>query len=209
MKYRQHIETLANGQPYRHALFYKLPGGLRFLMADECYSFAGVLSALRKASIVCDDVFAGSATILVHLQRYATPSRFDMRATLRQLALAGIAIPRAREIWAELAPPDYPGDDDENWWINAVFELPQSHLASLLWCAFATNFWQLRPNPHCLVYLINPASGLIVNPYDDRGMDVVGNNHAALRQLYLKHRDWLFAYDLEAMDSTFAPPPAV
>lgn len=204
MTLKQHINTLANGQPYRHALFYKLPGGLRFCMAEGEH-FARVLTAVRKGSIVCEDVFADADTILVHLQNYATPNRFDMRFTLKQLAMAGIAIPRAREIWAEPVPRQEP-DDDESWCLNALFELPKSCLASLLWCAFAADFGELRPNPHCQVYLINPASGLMVHPYDDRGMDVVGTNREALRQLYSTHYAWLLGYDLDTMDRTFAQP---
>ncbi|NHZ93768.1 DUF3885 domain-containing protein [Massilia sp. CCM 8733] len=208
MSLRQHIATLVDGQPYRHALFYKLPGGLRFRMAEGGEHFACVLTAVRKATVVCEDVFAGTDTILVHLQSYATPNRFDLRLTLRQLEMAGVTLPRARDIWAEPAPRDFPGDDD-NWWANALFELPKSSLASLLWCAFATNMWELRPNPHCQVYLINPATGLTVHPYDDRGMDVVGTSHEALRQIYSAHYAWLFEYDLDTMDRHFAiPPPA-
>ncbi|NHZ64887.1 DUF3885 domain-containing protein [Massilia genomosp. 1] len=204
MPLKQYVNTLADGQPYRHALFYKLPGGLRFRMAEGEH-FARVLVAVRKGGIVCEDVFADADTILVHLQNYATPNRFDMRFTLKQLAMAGIAIPHAREIWAEPVPRPDP-DDDESWCVNALFELPKSSLASLLWCAFATDFGELRPNPHCRVYLINPASGLMVHPYDDRGMDVVGTNHEALRQLYCTHYAWLLEYDLETMDRTFAQP---
>ncbi|UOD29226.1 DUF3885 domain-containing protein [Massilia violaceinigra] len=206
MPLRQHIATLADGQAYRHAVFYKLPGGLRFRMAEGGGHFAGVLTAVRKATVVCEDVFAGADTILVHLQRYATANRFDLRPTLKQLRLAGITLPRVREIWTEPVPRSDP-DDDDSWWLNALFELPRSHLASLLWCAFAKDMWELQPNPHCQVYLINPATGLMAHPYDDRGMDVVGTSHEALRQLYTAHHAWLLDYDRETMDRSFATPP--
>lgn len=206
MPLRQHIATLADGQPYRHALFYKLPGGLRFRMAEGGGHFAGVLTAVRKATIVCEDVFAGADTILVHLQRYASANRFDLRPTLKQLKMAGLALPRAREIWTEPVPRSDP-DDDDSWWVNALFELPGSSLASLLWCAFAKDMWELQPNPHCQVYLINPATGLMVHPYDDRGMDVVGTSREALRQLYTAHHAWLLDYDRETMDRSFATKP--
>ncbi|MDM5179910.1 DUF3885 domain-containing protein [Massilia sp. DJPM01] len=203
MKLREQIEQLVDGKPYRHALFYNFPGGLRLRMSEGGDYFGRVLTALGKATAVCEDVFAGADTMVVHLQRYATPKRFDLRFALKQLDLAGITIPRARDIWAELVPRDEP-DDDDNWWLHLVFELPRSQLQNLLWCAFACDVRELRPNPHCLVYLINPELGLIVHPYDDRGMDVIGKNGSALKHLYTVHQTLLLEYDLDAMHQTFA-----
>jgi len=95
------------GNPYRGALFYNFPGGLRFELSGGGSPLDQVLVALRKATIVCDDVFAGEELILLHLQTFAPLSRFQLRTKIRELRLAGIGVPKVRDIWLEKE-----GDDD-------------------------------------------------------------------------------------------------
>lgn len=78
-------------------------------------------------------------------------------------------------------------------------------LQNLLWCAVTADFGaSLRPNPHCRVYLLNPNKGILVHPYDDRGMDVISRDTAALAGLYERHNNLLLDHDMEAMRETFA-----
>ena len=86
-----------------------------------------------------------------------------------------------------------------------AFELPLAKLQNLLWCALAGDFGPLHPNPHCLVYLLNIEKEIIIHPYDDRGMDIIGGNFSELRDLYKKYNSWLLGYDLEVMNTTFSP----
>lgn len=191
---------------YRHALFYYFPGGLRFELAEGGSAFDEVLTALRKASLICEDVFAQEASIHVHLQMYfPSSSRFQLRHTLRELGVAGLAIPRDREIWLEQVPADDKNfEDRDEFWINVAFEVPKTKLQSLIWCAVAIDFEELRPNPQCLIYLINPAQEIIIHPYDDRGMDIIGGKKEPLKKLYDSHKRWLLQYDIEAMNQTFS-----
>jgi len=205
MRFSDKFDGLVGPDRYRHALFYNFPGGLRFELSEGGSPLDQVLTALRKASEICSDVFAQEASIQVHLQKCSPSSRFQLRHTLRELELAGLSIPRCREIWVEQgATEEQHEGDDEEFWINLAFEVPKAKLQSLLWCAFATDFGSLHPNPHCLVYLINPEQEIIVHPYDDRGMDVIGGKKAPLQKLYDSHKAWLLQYDIEAMNRTFS-----
>lgn len=206
--FRDTIDDLSGGVPYRHALFYHYPGGLRFKLSTGGDAFDQVLTALHKATAICEDIFDGEETLLVHLQKWAPSTRFALRRALRELDLAGITIPRKRATWLEktLSDPRIERGKDE-YWVNAAFELPASKLRNLLWCAVATDFARLHPNPYCKVYLVNPRSKLIVHPYDDRGIDIIGDK-PALGELYRKHEAWLLDYDREAMDREHLPRPA-
>jgi len=192
------------GSGYRFALFHAFPGGLRFALSSGDSPLDQVLTALRKASAICEDVFSGEERILVHLQAVESASRFGLRATLRELACAGIAIPRARDIWVDGAGDD--DDDDNGHWVNCAFALPVTKLQNLLWCAVVSSVDSFRPNPQCRVYLLNMRKGLVCHPYDDRGMDVVGRQKSALAALYVRHQEWLLAHDLDLMRQTFAQP---
>lgn len=97
MIFREKIQG-AVGDTYRFALFYTFPGGLRFELSTGDSPLDQVLTALRKATAICDDVFMGEERILVHLQVFASASRFGFRQMLRELQLAGIVIPRVREV---------------------------------------------------------------------------------------------------------------
>jgi hypothetical protein len=203
MNFKSEIQEIV-GRPYRFALFYRFPGGLRFELSEGDSPLDQALTALRKATIVCEDVFGGEDKILVHLEAFAPASRFGLRKTLRELRVAGIVVPKAREVWVEI--DDEPDDEDEDvYWVSCAFEVPSTKLQNLLWCAVTTDFGSsLRPNPRCRVYLLNPDKGIVAHPYDDRGMDVISRRSSALARLYERHKDLLLEYDMEAMRATFS-----
>lgn len=206
MNLKNKIALLTTDSIYRHALFYNYPGGLRFELSEGGHPLDQVLVAFRKATSICADIFDSDDLILVHLQKIAPPSRYRLRSTLRELDLAGVKIPPTREIWLEKDEEDSWGESsDERYWINMAFELPLAKLQNLLWCALAGDFGQLHPNPHCLVYLLNIEKEIIIHPYDDRGMDIIGGKFSELKDLYKKYNCWLLGYDLEVMNATFSP----
>ncbi|WP_299022619.1 DUF3885 domain-containing protein [uncultured Photobacterium sp.] len=53
-------------------------------------------------------------------------------------------------------------------------------------------------------FFINHNNGLVLNLYDDRGMDVVAPKKDALEQLYRRHNDWILDYDRKRIDSVFS-----
>ena len=205
MELRNKIALLMADSIYRHALFYKYPGGLRFELSEGGHPLDQVLLALRKATAVCADIFDSDDVMLVHLQKFASASRYQLRRTLRELDLAGVKIPSTRDIWLENNEEESWGEsDDRGYWVNVAFELPFSKLQNLLWCAFAGDFGPLHPNPHCLIYLVSIQKEIVVHPYDDRGMDIIGRKFSPLRDLYEKHIAWLLDYDIEVMRKTFS-----
>ena len=203
MKYKNVIASLTETGSYRDALFYHFAGGLRFELSEGGSPLDQVLTALRKATSICGDVFPENSRILVHLQRWLAFSGFALRKTLRELQDAGIEIPAERNIWHE------PVGENDGWEdgfvVHCAFEVPASKLQNLLWCALVTDFRPFQPNPHCLVYLIDAANGILVHPYDDRGMDIICRRPALLKPLYEKHGRYLLDYDRETMDAYFAP----
>ncbi|QDQ88494.1 DUF3885 domain-containing protein [Alcaligenaceae bacterium SJ-26] len=203
MDFKRITHELTGAGPYRHALFYTFPGGLRFELSEGDSPLDLMLTALHRATVIARDVFGTQDHVLVHMQRFVGASGFELRETLRELRLAGIAVPKVRAIWRE-ADSDTDASDIGSW-INCAFEVPAAKLQNLLWCALATDLGTVCPNPQCRVYLIQPASGILLHPYDDRGMDVICRDSTRLRPLYEKHHAWLLDYDRDAMERTFNP----
>lgn len=200
MRLREKVKEVC-GEAYRSALFYKFPGGLRFKLSSGGSPLDQALTALRRATVICEDVFGGEEKILVHLQAFTSASRFSVRGMLRELRLAGIVIPNLSDVWV-----DHPDDQDgcePGHWVSCAFEVSVTKLQNLLWCAVVTDLGSLRPNPYCRVYLLNSHKGIVCHPYDDRGMDVIGRQKSALAELYRRHGNLLLDYDLEVMHETF------
>jgi len=190
------------GRKYRYALFYNFPVSLRFELSEGSSPLGQALTALRKATVICDEIFAGEERILVHLETYAPLSRFALRTMLRELQAAGIFIPKNRNVWLD-SEEQTDADDEGEALINCAFEAHTTEMQNLLWCAITTDLGPLRPKPRCRVYLLNPNKGIVVHPYDDRGMDVVSRSTSTLAGLYERHSGLLLSYDIEAMRKTF------
>lgn len=47
------------------------------------------------------------------------------------------------------------------------------------------------------VYFLNPAKGIIVHMYDDRGMDVIAASKAMIMPIYRTFSDWVLEFDRE------------
>jgi hypothetical protein len=68
---------------------------------------------------------------------------------------------------------------------------------------FPSRFPRLEDN-HIIsnkeIYFININKKLILNMYDDRGLDVVATDIEALRPICEKHRDWILDCDREQIE---------
>jgi hypothetical protein len=204
MSPRKLIAQIFGPDAFGDALFYRIPGGLRFEMSEGGAPLEQALTALRKATEILDFIFSGQENVLICLRRFIGTNPFSVRNSLRELAGAGAVIPRKRDFWLEEVPiEDRWKENVTDWNAFVVFELPATRMQSLLWCAFTTDFPALKPNPRCSVYFIDIERKLLVHPYDDRGMDIVGLNTDLLSQLYVQFNQILLEYDRSTMDSTF------
>lgn len=192
--------------PYalRHALFYQRPGGLRLDLCDTGALLDRVLDGLTKALAICQDVFAGRP-VRVCLVRTLAGNAFSFRHALRELRCAGVVPSALLCGWIDTTyPADDAQHDPDRQVLNIVFDLPAARLRNLLWCALVAEMCaDVRPNPGCEVYLLDLATGVLVHPYDHRGMDVVGGSFDVMRALYLRHERHLLDYDRAVMDRVF------
>ena len=76
---------------------------------------------------------------------------------------------------------------------------------NILLALINTDFSSLRqPSVHGECYFINHTKGLVLLPYDDRGMDVVALKKEALQNLYKSHNEWILARNREQIDRVFS-----
>lgn len=199
---RTAIEAVFGPTPFPHALFYARPGGLRFELSEGPDAISMFLSALSKATVVCEEVFSDAQPLGVCLSSYAGGSPMAWRDPLRTLRRGGVRIGRPRAAWVEVEPKQAVFEAGPSR-LFVAFALPRRLLPSLLWFALAPDLG-IEPNPRCKVHLFDLVRGLVVHPYEDRGMDGVGTDHGLLQSLYDRHGAWLLDHDRPAMDATFA-----
>ncbi|EUJ31425.1 hypothetical protein PCORN_05186 [Listeria cornellensis FSL F6-0969] len=60
-----------------------------------------------------------------------------------------------------------------------------------------------KPRLHGQCWFINTRTNIIFHAYDDRGLDIVGNESSSLRSLYEQYQDWILDYDREQIDNYF------
>lgn len=53
-------------------------------------------------------------------------------------------------------------------------------------------------------YFVSRESGVVFHMYDDRGLDILAPNAAAIEPIYERFGDWILDYDRERIDATFA-----
>ena len=70
--------------------------------------------------------------------------------------------------------------------------------------AINTDFGTRKPQIRGECYLINKTKRLVLNLYDDRGMDVVSTDKEALQALYKSHNKLILDYDREHIDKVFS-----
>jgi Domain of unknown function (DUF3885) len=201
---RYAIEHTFEGKAFDRPLFHSYRGGLRFDLSEPGAPLDQVLLALQKARQICADVFESPNSLTACLRLRAAASRFGHRETILELRDAGIVIPSERSIWIErVDEEDWFDEGVEEWWLNVAFQAPLVRVQNFLWCAFSTDFGCISPRPGCHTYLFNLERGVMVFPYDDRGMDIVGSNHDLLSMIFQKHRKFLLAHDMPTMSETF------
>ncbi len=198
---REQIEAAIGPEAFSRPTFYSNPGGLRFELSESGAAVEQFLTALRKSSEVCREIFDSEQTFTVCLSVYLYRSNYSYRDTLRSLARAGIEVPRDKSMW--LVMEDDTAEDEPLRVLYVAFTVARALLDCILWCALGTDLG-IRPCPRLrAVYLLSLKQQVLVHPYDDRGMDVVGSNHELLARLYARFGSYLLDYDRKIMEATF------
>jgi hypothetical protein len=96
--------------------------------------------------------------------------------------------------------PTEDGDAHLEW---AEIPNPSNENVSLILEAIANVDFFRTPRITDYVYFINRSRNIILNMYDDRGLDVIATNRESLVSLYRSRPSWILAYDLPRIRDTF------
>lgn len=179
-----------------HALFYNASPALRFELAGDGHPVDRFSQAYDRARHITHVALGTSEELTVVL---ACSGAKEHATLIRGARACGIDLPAVRE---KSTHPSGPGSDVAERSLVA-FEAGQEVVPRLLWGALAQEIG-IRPRLWGKVYIADPSRGVLLHPYDDRGMDVIGPGTDVLSELYTECADWLLEYDLKRMQSFFA-----
>ncbi len=191
------IENTFGENALEHALFYEHDGSLRFELSESGSYIEMFTLALNKATEIVNYIFYEVEKIYVCLAFYGNKSFLGNLSVFRGLAGCQIKIPKENyQIWQK----QYPEGGLRTF---IAFTIVKKEFHKLLWSALASDLG-VTPKANCSIYIYSEELGVLVHPYDDRGMDVIGPNKDLLEKLYNKYYHYLLEYNIEQMDKIYA-----
>lgn len=119
-----------------------------------------------------------------------------------ELADLGVSTEAAFEEWEAFWWPSDAHDPEAERWTHRAVRLNWEQVDILLWNQIAQDLG-VAPRAPVFAKFIDLASGVCVNAYDDRGMDITCLNKEPLIDLYNDYYDWLLDYDRGRMSAVF------
>lgn len=222
---RDALFTRFGRDAFGDGVFYARAPALRFELSRGGGHVAQFLQAMDRGREILAGIFPAGTPLVAVLVLHEPPSRATVRRAVTALRRLGVQPERPRAVWAE--PPTEEetrraredadvsageGDageggagEDEGTRTFVAFSCGTEAVPLLLWAAAAADLG-VRPRLPGRVYLADVAGGLLAHPYDDRGMDAVGPNHARLAELHRAFAPYLLDHDRARMAAFFAPP---
>jgi hypothetical protein len=200
---QQAIADIFGSNALGHALFYHHPHGLRFeLSAAGNPSYIHMfVQAYQKGEQIIDFIFADANNLHVAIGFYSYEEDGFLAnlEVFESIASCQLTIPDTRSTWVSATKDGSEWGQIRN---TIVFEIERRAIPQFLWGALAHDIG-IQPQLTCDVYLFDLELGILAHPYDDRGMDVIGNNLGILRSAYAKLDRYLLDYDREIMQARF------
>jgi hypothetical protein len=197
-------------------LFYNSPFGLRFEIGPSDQEIWNndkkklnrkyFSLALERAVDIFQGVFDPCDNIEIVYQilsdgRRKIKKRSFIFKQIQSLSNANIDLSDHRNIYTENL--DYKCECWKRVTISGV-SVSEINAEQLFKDAINTDFPSLQPQLNGEFYLINRTKQLVLNLYDDRGIDIVSNNKESLYGLYKSHNDLILEYDRKSIDKVFS-----
>lgn len=201
---RERIEAQFGDLALDFALFYNHEESLRFKLSSSSSYIEMFLQAYNRAKSLIDFVFQDRDTVSVCLAFNGAGGYLAHLSIFRALKDCQINIPKEHSTWQK----DYQEYDElhhEEYLVTRTFicfEIGKPEIPKLLWGTLA-NELGIRPRSQCDLYLFDLNTDVLVHPYDDRGMDIIGSNRELLKRTYDKFNEWLPECDRQKIMAYF------
>lgn len=163
-------------------------------------------TALERASNIFEQVFATDDEISIVYQVF-----LNRRNKIRKKNFIFKQISKIEQ--RNIIITKYRSLDTENFdcvsyhWNKAIIselKTKDVNIRNLLLGLINTDFSMNQPAIRGQCFFINHTKDIVLNLYDDRGMDIVALEKRALEDLYISHSECVLEYDRERIDKIFS-----
>jgi hypothetical protein len=128
-------------------------------------------------------------------------------AAFELLGAMGVSTDPFEASWRGYVHPGEEADEEAVQWEHRAVRLDWDQANILLWNNIAHDIG-VTPQAPVLSQLVDIDRGVVVNAYDDRGMDITALSAKPIAHLYGQFDPWLLGYDRARMADIFDPPDA-
>lgn len=200
---RDALHAAFGAEAFALGLFHRARPALRFELSRRGGLLDQFEQAWDRAREIAGHALGDARELIVVVSAFAEGPRMPYGAVVRSLRDLGTRMGRPRAHWTEPHADD-PADAPETRAFVA-FACGREALHRLLWGALAVDLG-VRPRLTGHLYVASLERGIVIHPYDDRGMDVAGPNHALLAELHRRFDGYLLEHDRDRMRAFFTPP---
>lgn len=198
---REALHRVFGPDAFALPLFYAHAPALRLELSLHGHRLDQFAQAWDRGREIVDHVFGDARALVAVVSWFADGPLIRSRDVFRSLRACGVRTARPRVCWREMYEDEWMDEPEIRTFV--AFPCARDDLHRLLWGALAADLG-IEPRLRAGLFVADPARGILVHPYDDRGMDVIGPNHALLAELYSRFRGYLLDYDRERMAGFFA-----
>jgi hypothetical protein len=197
---REALHRVFGPDAFAFGLFYAHSPALRFELSQHGHRLDLFEQAWDRGREIVDHAFGDARELVAVVSWFADGPLIRGRDVFRSLRACGVRTARPRACWTEPYEDGWLDEPEVRTFV--AFPCERDALHRLLWGALAADLG-IEPRLRASVFIADPARGILVHPYDDRGMDVMGPNRALPSELYRRFHGYLLDYDRERMAGFF------
>jgi hypothetical protein len=196
LQVKERIKAIFGDKALDFALFHNHELSLRFELSCGRSRIQMFLNAYQKANEIIDFCCDRDRPLHACIAFFGEGNFLSNLSVFPALKQCQILIPKSYQAWQK----QYLEDEEQLIRTFICFQIDREELSQLLWGTLA-NELGIRPRSMCDLYIIDLDRSILVHPYDDRGMDIIGIDRTRLKQIYDRFNNLLSNFDREKMDN--------
>lgn len=208
-RYKDLIKTRMPWLEFKKPLFYNSDIGIRFEIGNPSIGLDTqyLMSAKDRATDIFEDLFSEGDVFILVINVFRDVSQISNNEIVLTHQVTECVFDcesKDVEVIYEIMPNFYDEDDKEGKIIRFYFEVNFEKLNYKELISRICNMdFKHPPYIEDEVYIVCYKRSIVYYLYDDRGLDVVSNDVASLKNLYVKRNNWILDYDRKRINKIF------
>ncbi len=213
MKLETYLKTNFSTLEIKKPLFYNWQYGIRFeiglkavdvFLDDEkmILNQSYFDEAVKRVKSLFNAIFDKNDKVILVCQRYSNGRQKIKKRSICFQSIENILSKEIEHFKIKNIYHDDPLSKKEHWHRIAIHTKTKDiHYQNIFKRLVLLDFGGYGQTPE--IYFINKSKNIILNLYDDRGLDIIAKDKESLADIYSKFNNWILDYDREKIDLLF------